>query len=157
MHYSNAKLFRPRPASWRRGATTLELAIVLLVFLMLTLGMLDLGLAVFRSHVLSHAARQGTRQAMVRGEFADRLGKLGPAAFSGTAADNQAVADALRPHLVTMDPSDVMLQVEWPDGSNEVKDRVKVTLSAEYAPVTTFLFGNPSWTLRSSSTVTIAH
>ncbi len=53
---------RPRtPRANRRGASMVEAAIILPVFLTLILGMLDLSLGVFRHHVVSQAARQGVR------------------------------------------------------------------------------------------------
>ena len=62
----------------RRGGTILELALILPIFLMLSLGMLDLGRAVFRYHVLNQAACQGARRAIVHGALADAVKEGGP-------------------------------------------------------------------------------
>ncbi len=51
----------------RRGAAVLETALVLPAFLIITLGTLDLGVGVFRYHVLAQVARHGARQAIVHG------------------------------------------------------------------------------------------
>ncbi len=58
-----------------------EMAIVLLLFLTLVFGMLDLGLGVYRFNELSQAAREVAREAVVHGEYADKLGPWGPETF----------------------------------------------------------------------------
>ena len=89
----------------RNGVTMVEMAIVLMVFLTLVLGMLDLGIAVFRHHVIAEAARQGARQAIVHGSLADKLGPWGPDTFSGPADTSSSLVDAIRPCLAGMDPA----------------------------------------------------
>ena len=64
--------------SHRHGATMVEMAIVLLVFLMLVFGMLDLGLGVFRYNELAQASREVAREVVVHGAYADKLGVWGP-------------------------------------------------------------------------------
>src|SRR4051812_47653674 len=54
----------------RRGATLAETTLVLVAFLTLILGMLDLGLAVFRQQLVSRAARGAARLAIVHGSVA---------------------------------------------------------------------------------------
>src|SRR4051794_4019429 len=55
----------------RRGMTLVETALIIIAFLMLVLGTIDLATAVFRYHMLSQAARQGVRQVIIHGELAD--------------------------------------------------------------------------------------
>src|SRR3954454_7531896 len=74
----------------RRGATMLEAAIVLPVFVLLVFSMIDLGLGVFHYNMLSQAARHGVRQAIVHGKFAPPSWNGGP---WGTATIN-TTADA---------------------------------------------------------------
>ena len=149
----------------RRGASLVEMAIVLIVFITLVLGMLDLGIAVFRKHLLAQAARQGVRQAIVHGKdanaFGANMGVWGPAAWSGT-ADNSVghpVVSVIQPMLAGMDPSTVAVQIEWLDGGNNVMvdDRVRVSVSTDYQPMMTFIFGNPTFPLQATSTMHIAH
>ena len=143
----------------RRGATAVEMAIVLLTFLILVFGMLDLGIGVFKYHLLAQAARQGARQAIVHGSLATKLGSWGPAAYSGNAADGTAIANYIKPMLA--DPSNVAITATWIDGGNAPVpppgNRVTVTVSAPYKPIMLFIFGNQSYTLRASSTMYIAH
>ena len=51
----------------RRGATLVEAAIVLPVFLLLVFGIIELGLAVARYNMLAEVARDGARMAIVHG------------------------------------------------------------------------------------------
>lgn len=141
----------------RRGASAVEMALVLMVFLTLVLGMLDLGLAVFRYHVVAQTARLAARQAIVHGSLADRLGPWGPGAFSGTAADSHPIANEVRASLTGIDPSQTEVRADWLDGSNEFEDRVRVSVSTSYRPIMTFIFGNPEFTIRATSTMLIAH
>jgi hypothetical protein len=157
---------RRRP---RRGATIVEMAIVLLTFLTLVLGMLDLGLGVARYNSLAHAARQGARQAIVHGSMADRLGPWGPATvgpFSLGATppsivlpstDAADIAAFIQPMLVHFNPAEVDVTVAWPEGGNEFGQPVTITLSAPFRPMMTFIFGNPTITLTAESTMSIAH
>jgi Flp pilus assembly protein TadG len=141
----------------RRGATVVELAIVLLVFLTLVFGMLDLGMGVFRYHLLAQSARQGARQAIVHGSMANRLGSWGPTSYSAHGDDAAAIATYIRPMLEGFDLSQVTIQAAWIDGGNKPEQRVRVTLTAPYQPVMAFIFGSTEITLRATSTMTIAH
>ena len=141
----------------RRGTSLVEGTLVLMLFLTLVLGMIDLGIMMTRSQSLAQAARSGARAAIVRGEFADVLGHLGPTAFSGTANDSNPVAVAVRGQLLAMNPANVQVSVTWPEGSNEFGKRVRVTASAGFTPVMTFIFGSPTWTLTGSSEMYVAH
>lgn len=146
-----------RSARLRRGATMTETAIVLMIFLVLIFGMLDLGIMVARQQMLAQAARGGARAAIVRGEYADVLGSMGPTEITGYASDNHAVAAAARPYLVLMTPSNVRLRVTWPNGTNEFGEPVRVSTSADFTPIVTFIFGSPTWTLTGTSEMPIAH
>jgi Flp pilus assembly protein TadG len=139
----------------RRGATLTETTIVLMVFLVLVFGMIDLGIMVSRSQSLSEAARSGAREAIVRGEFA--ISPLGPSAFTGVASDSNAICDKIRPQLLLMDPAQARVNVTWPDGGNEINQRVHVRVEADFTPIMTFIFGAPTWTLHGDSEMYIAH
>lgn len=142
----------------RRGATLVEAAIVLFVFVTLVMGTFDVGLAVWHHNTLSDAARQVTREAIVRGEFAaPRRTAWGPAAYNGTAADTQEIAQTVRPTLVGLDPSRVSVAVTWPDGSNKSGKRVQCTVSTTHQLIFTRLFTNSALTLSATSTMHIAH
>jgi hypothetical protein len=108
--------------------------------------------------MLSQAARQGAREAIVRGSLAPpRRTEWGPATYMGTAADQHDIAQAIRPTLVGMDPNDVTILVMWPDGGNEEQNRVQVALSIAHRPLVTALITNRQVTLTARSTMLIVH
>jgi Flp pilus assembly protein TadG len=155
----------------RRGAVTVEAAIVIPVFLLMVIGMIDLGLGMARRATLSHACREGARQAAVHGRFAPagwNGGPWGTAAIASAPAGTiptiiqQADVDgwpanAVRPMLVNCSPSETTVQVEWLDSSDLPEKRVRVTVTSSYRPMTTWLFGGAPITLRATSTVLISH
>lgn len=145
----------------RRGATLVEGAIVLMVFLTLLFGMLDLGIAVLRFNSLSEVARQGAREAIVHGKLAPagwQGGPWGPTTLDVSASTTGIpVVDAVRPLLVGFNLDETRIKVEWPSGSNDLGQPVRVTVLGSYRPVTPFVFGTAGFTLSASSTMPIAH
>ena len=142
----------------RSGATLVEGVIVLGVLFVLVLGTLDLGILIFRQHVLSAAARHVSRDAAVHGSKATILGTWGPDAIGPVPATNTGpVPTAVRPHLYGLTPAEVTVTAEWPDGSNEPGARVRVTLASDYRPVLASLFGADPRRLTAVSTVPISH
>ncbi len=152
---------RLRQQPVRRGATLVEGAIVLMVFLTLIFGMLDLGIAVLRFNTLSEAARQGAREAIIHGKLAPagwQGGSWGPATIDVLASTTGIPAvDAVRPLLVGFNLDETRIKVEWPNGVNDLQQPVRVTVSSSYHPMMTFIFGNQSFALSASSTMPIAH
>ena len=141
-----------------RGAAAVETAIVLLVILTITVGMLDLGMGVFRNNILSQAARQGSRIVIVHGHLAPpQLSEWGTTTYTGRGDSADAIPTAIRPYLAGLDPSQVNIRVEWLDGHNELEGRVRVTVSTTYQPFLAVIFGNSTYNLAASSTQRIAH
>jgi hypothetical protein len=149
---------RARPTG-RRGVTTVETALVILAFLTLVLGVIDLGLAVFRNHLVCEAARQGARQAIVHGSLAPAsMGAWGPDSLGPVPAnDSSPLAQAVQPFLGDFDPTTVTVQAQWLDGGNEPGQRVKVTVNAICPLMLPSLVGVSSLSLHASSTMPIAH
>lgn len=142
----------------RLGTTLVEGIVVLAVLFVLVLGTLDLGIMIFRKHVLSAAARQASRDAAVHGSKAVVLGSWGPATVGPVAATNTGpIPTAVRPQLYGMTPAEVTVTAEWPDGTNEPGDRVRVTLESDYRPVLASLLGAGPRRLTAVSTVPISH
>ena len=141
----------------RRGATLVETAIVLPVFLLLVCGTIDLAAGVYRHNLLSELARRGAREAVVLGSQAPpQRQSLGPQSWTGSATDDHPIAAIVRPLLVGIDPAEVMLALEWPDGDNAPRHRVRCTVSLDFQGVTFALAGR-SVTLRATSTLPIAN
>jgi len=142
----------------RRGATLVETAVILNVFLVLILGTFDFGLATYRYNTLSQAARQGARQAAVHGELAaPAMSIWGPGTYTGTAADGSQQAQAVSPMLAGFALSTVTIRVEWIDGGNKIQQHVRYTVSTPYRPIVGSLFGGTTYTLSAASTMPIAH
>ena len=153
---------RHRKSRARRGATVLEMAIILMIFLVLTLGMLDLGVGIFRYHVIANSARHAARRAIVHGELASALGPWGPGTIDVAASANGvpivgATGEGVQPLLVGCDLSQTRVRAEWIDGGNAVGQHVRVTISSPYRPVMLFIFPGTTKTLSASSTMEIAH
>jgi len=147
---------RQRKANRRGGAVTVELAVVLNVYLLLILGTFDFGIATYRFNAISQAARQGARQAIVHGQLAPpAMAAWGPATYNGTASDGSVYAQAVTPMLAGFTLNDVTIRVEWIDGGNAVQQRVRFTVSTTQQPILTSVFSS---SLQSaSSTMPIAH
>lgn len=145
----------------RSGAAALEAAIIIPVFLLLVLGTVDVGLAVFRYNTLSQASRQGVRQAMVHGENAPsgwNGGPWGPTTVGPTTVDQTSPqVDAVKSMLTTCPQDRTSVTVEWLDNRNHVGDTVRVTVISEYEPMISWFFGGATISLSSTSTMPIAH
>lgn len=149
---------RHRGGKRHNGAVAVETAIVLPVFLLIIVAVFDLGLAVFRYNTLASAARRGIRQAIVHGSKAPpEATAWGPMSYSGAASDSTEIARAIRPRLLTFDPSDVYVQADWLDGDNEPDQRVRITLRYEQQAIVPALLGYPPLTLEATTSMRILH
>jgi len=140
----------------------LETALALSVLLPLVFGMLDLSFAVFRYHTLSESARQIARRVIVHGNRADRLGAWGPTSYEGSGSVSYLTGEAdqtgIRDLLKVFGDSDVTVKAEWLDASNEYEQRVRITTSTTYHPITPFLDRLiDDIPLQGQSTMLIAH
>src|SRR5579884_3973984 len=108
--------------SRRRGAHTLECAIVFPVVFLLLLGLVVGGLGVFRYQEVASLAREGARYASVHGAtYQSMTGK--PAA---TAAD--VYNNAIAPRAVMLDPAKLQYNVTWnPNNRQDSTVTVQVT------------------------------
>jgi hypothetical protein len=128
--------------------------------MMLMLGMVDMGVAVTRMHLISEAARQGARKAICQGSLADPSlngGKWGTAAFNGNGNSTDPKVTLIQPYLTGLDLSTVTVNVTWPDASNAAEKRVTYQVNTTWNPMMTWIFGNPTFNLSAESTMLIAH
>lgn len=140
----------------RRGVTLVETAIVLSTFAVMMLGMLELGLAVLRQNSLDAAARHVARDAIVRGAMAARGTAWGPASYRSHAAATAEIPGSAREPLIAVDPRDVTVAVDWPDGGNQPEQRVRVRCSYRHETMFPLLLGR-NLDLRSECVMRIAH
>jgi Flp pilus assembly protein TadG len=142
----------------RRGATLVESTFTTLAFMGLMLGTVDMGVAIMRMHIVSEAARQGARKAIVHGStMGNPLGKWGPTAFNGNGNSSDPIVASNVAYLTGLDPTQVTINVTWPDGNSKVESRVTYQVSTTWSPMITWVFGSPTYTLSATSTMQIAH
>lgn len=142
----------------RQGATLVESAIVLAVFLTFMLGMFELALATIRYNAVATSARSLCRAAIVRGELAaPEKETWGPAEFEGNAGDETLQAASTAGKLPTMNPNDTQLKLTWPDGSNRVGDRVEATVSYQHQPLALWFLNSDAFEVKAVSVMRIAH
>jgi hypothetical protein len=135
-----------------------EAALVLSAFLTLILGMLDFGMATLNRNNLALAAHRLARAAVVRGEAsAPELTPWGPAPVEGTAADGDEFAAAFAPVLSILPPKQVRFRVEWPDGGNDLGQRVRATVACEHRLIFGGFFGIEPWHMEAVSVMRIQH
>jgi Flp pilus assembly protein TadG len=151
---------RTRSTSKRAGATLVESAIVTLAFLVLVVGMIDLGRGVLCYNTVSNVARQGARLAIVHGQpDSNGLGTWGPATIGPVALNDPnapPIAVQLRPYAVGLDQSATQVEAEWIDGGNNQGQRVRVTLTSSYQPFLTSVLGNSPISFSSRSLLAIS-
>ncbi|HWL09987.1 MAG TPA: hypothetical protein VNQ76_16395 [Planctomicrobium sp.] len=135
-----------------------EGAVVLSVIVVVLLAGLDLSLAVLQYNTLSELSCKLSRQAIVHGEQAGKNNRSwGPQVYSSTADTNTEQAKLIRDLIVTFDPKDVHIRLEWMDGGNRLNHRVKVTVSADYVPIIRMPFSGSAYPLSASSVKRITY
>lgn len=99
-------IHRSRPDR-RRGAVAVENALVLGVMFSLILGVIVLGMGVFRYQEMAYLAREGARWASVHGtQYATDTGNA-----AATASD--VYTNAIQPRMACLDPANFNYSVAW--------------------------------------------
>jgi Flp pilus assembly protein TadG len=133
--------WQPRTASRERGATMVEFALFFIVFLAVTLGIMEFGRAVWTYTTLAHAARQGARYAMVHGE--------------SNPVSNDQVRDVVAKNAVGLDKSIIVVRTSWlPDNSSGSRVEVQVEYPFRFVTAPLLLSDN-ALLLRSTSRVIV--
>ena len=145
----------PRLIRSARAQATVELAFAGIIFAMLVLGGIDAGRAVWNYNTLAHAAREGTRYAIVHGATSTDPSGPGSAYYTEPNVDAK-ITEVVAENASGLDPDRLVVEAEWPDGSNEVGAKVTVTARYTYEPIVDFL-DLISFEMSSSSTMTITH
>lgn len=138
-----------------RGQALVEFSLVSIVFFLLVFGMVDVGRAVWNYNTLAQATREGARYAIVHGS--DSADPSGPGGAYYTEPDTDGmITQQVEQFGGGLNPSQLTVQSEWPDGSNFSGSRVTVTSQYEFEPIFDFL-GFASFTMTSSSTMQITN
>ena len=140
--------------STQKGLAIVEAAIVLPLFLLLVLAIIDGGRMIYTYGVMSHAAREGVRYAVVRGvEAGQDARRTGDAPATDTQVETyvQNRAGPLSP---------IRAFTTWPLGSGGQPDKkagqvVEVRVEYDFNPVTPFFLPLSPMVLTSTSRTVI--
>jgi Flp pilus assembly protein TadG len=131
-----------------QGSTLVEFSLVAFMFIIVMLGIVELGRMVLVYTTVANAARTGARYAIVHGgeQTVSASGPGSPCACPDvkTVVKNFASAGLL-------DTSKLTITVAYPDGINTAGSRVDVTVSYPYDPLVTFFNSMLSTTMGSTS------
>ncbi|HVE69426.1 MAG TPA: TadE family protein [Solirubrobacteraceae bacterium] len=113
------------------GQSLVEFALVLPIFLLLTLGLFEAGRAVWYTNTLAYAAREGTRYAIVHGSASGA-----DAVWPG---NEQPVKDVVRAAAVGV-VGQIDVETDWPDfrgptACYERSCRVSVEVTSVFTPL----------------------
>ncbi|MBI1916028.1 MAG: pilus assembly protein [Planctomycetes bacterium] len=96
------------PASGRRGAVSVEAAVVFPVAILLLLGLVVGGMGIFRYQQVAWLAREGARYASVRGaQYQQEV------AGAKAATTTDVYNNAILPNATAMDPTSLSSSVTW--------------------------------------------
>jgi Flp pilus assembly protein TadG len=141
-----AAFIRSRPAE--AGQALVEFSLALIIFLVLLMGVFDLGRGIYMFNGVSQAAREIARVTSVH-----------PGSTLGNSAETAAVIATqkkLVPNLGTPTFACVDIDDTAVTGSCRGGMRVKVTVVAPYRPVTPILGLVGTWDMSSTSSVSIS-
>lgn len=113
----------------QRGGTAVEFAIVVVVFLLLTLGLMDFARGIWAYNSLCHAVREGVRYAIVHGSN------------SKDPADKAAIEAVVWGQLPQFEPEDVDVDPVWSDPEKKQGSRVTITGQYDFEPIIVFFAG----------------
>lgn len=125
-----------------RGATMVETALVLTILLMLVLGTIELGRAVWTFNTLAFATRQGIRYAVVRGTV--------------TPATDEQIKSVIAANAVGVKAADLNVTTSWtPNRERGSLVEVRVTYPFHFA-VSPLLGRAGTLNMRSTGTAVVA-
>ena len=125
-----------------RGSALVEFAIAIPLFLLLVVGLVDLGRGVWARNSLAYLARGAVRYASVR------------SINSGDPATPQTVHDWIVTQNTGLNPADIAVTANW-QPSNTPGSTVQITLDYDFVPVTK-LIGVSDIPLSTSARLTIS-
>ena len=112
----------------RKGATAVEMAIVLPLFMLMSIGLCVAELAAFRYHQVASLAHESARWASVHGSNYARRAK------KPIATTNDILKNVIEPRAIGLDLSRLTAVLEW----NEDLTALAVTVNYEWAPEALF-------------------
>jgi hypothetical protein len=140
-----------------RGQTLVEFALVITVFLVILMGVVDFGMAIYKFNGVSQAAREIARVTSVHPCAGD------PPCEPGSSIDTQeviAIQEGLIPGLTINPATDIKCVDDTgalvaPEPCDFSKHSVRVQASVEYSPITPLLGFTGPWNMEGSSSAQI--
>ena len=126
----------------QRGAAIVEFALAFMVFFLSMYGVMEFGRIVHSYNILSGAAREGARYAMVHGSV------------SGSAASASDIQNVVRAWAIGLDTSSITVTTTWTPG-NGPGSQVRVRASYAVSPFTRLIVPD-GITLQSTSQMVIS-
>lgn len=130
------------PGRLRRGATTVEFALVSPVLFLILIGLVVMGLGIFRYNQVVALAHAGARWASVHGKNYDSRNKRSAAV---TTAD--LYNEVIKPRAVGFDPKKLTYDLTWSE------DRRTVAVTVNYRWVAEAFFGEVMFSSTSNALV----
>ena len=123
-------------SSSRRGAVSLEFAVVLPIYALVIMSTITVGIRMFQIEQYAAMCKYLGRQAIVHGQDADRLGPWGPTSMAGSFGDGSAIGELMANKFNDGHPIDIYYRLNWPDGGNDGRggDRVEVIIASAPIP-----------------------
>ncbi len=109
MNYKIARLIN-KSKEKQKGATAVEFAIVVSVFILIVFGIIEFGLLMYNQHIVTNAGREGARAGIVSRPFEHRLDEGQIKSIVGSYAEN---------NIVTFGEKEFEVEIEIIDESPE--------------------------------------
>jgi Flp pilus assembly protein TadG len=106
----------------RRGSTIIEFSLAFTAFIMLLMGLMEFGRAVWTFSTLSHAVSQAAR-------FATLHGSGNPVMVNGNDATATAISNLVKANSIGLDPSQVSVNTVWSPNNDRGSE---FTVTASY-------------------------
>ncbi len=140
-----------------RGQALVEFALVAPIFILLLMGIIELGRFILAYEAANNAVREGTRYAIVHGYYSIAPVGPGPAAPDNScppaSTSTTPVSNVVQQNAYTLPPATQIL-VCWLDGTNLPDNRVRVSADFPFnvlIPLVPF----PALTIHAESTLVI--
>ena len=146
------KLAPVRRSSRERGQAVIEFGLSLVVFFLITFGIVEYSRVQFINTFCAYGAQEGARYASLRGgDYTTACATYTASNCNATAANVTSYVTSL---AVGMDTSKMTVSTVWPSGANSSTNNVKVTVSYTYNPLLVAVLPS-QLTLTSTSTMPI--
>jgi Flp pilus assembly protein TadG len=132
-----------------RGSTLVEFSLIAFMFIMVLLGVVEMGRMVLVYTTVANAARAGARYAIVHGGDRTGSGVNGPSGPGSTTQIQTVVQNFASAGLVNV--SNLNVNVTYPNGANTAGSPVSVTVSYTYDPLIPFFSTLLNTTIGSTS------